>query len=1176
MDDLYQTLLKAYKNKDKHGYTKVKDDVVKALKSVKKSSFKYDNFNPYPEYDEEDFNIQIYKKKEFNRNKIDDDLLEFDEESNKRCSTTSFTLTPNQKFIKSFLSPLTPYNGLLMYHGVGLGKTCTAISIAEQYHEMYNKKILVILSSTLIDNFKKQIFDITKYDLKTNTANLCTGTKYPEMVLNRETMDDATLEKKINKLISEKYQFLGYKELANIIERDHKISETFSDRLIIVDEAHNLRNPSEKVKTKKGNMNTAMAFKKMILDSKNVKLVLLTATPMFNAATEIIWIINLLLANDKRPEITKRNIFDESGYVNEEELSRIIRGYVTFMRGENPFAFPFRLFPSINKDTRVIQPEEFPTHDLKGKSITLKPINLELIGSQMSSNQKKLYNLLKSKVPANVADEVDEDTSDVNNDIQNTLQVSNIVYPLFIGNQTNIELSKGFLESFTLSKKKYKYKDSIQKSEHKNFLAYSNIEQYAPKIKNVLDYVIKSDGIVLIYSRYYSSGILPLALALEHIGFLKYKKSGERHSLSANIDVDNKFSTGKSPRYVIISGDTELSPNNASEIVVAKSKQNMNGEIIKVIIVSKVGTEGIDFKRIREVHLLDPWFNLNRAEQVIGRGVRYCSHIDLPKEKRNVTIYLHACKYDKKEESVDLQVYRMAWRKQKQISQVERVLKETAIDCNLNQKALFYPVDKMNISFDIITSQGKLVKDFRVGDRDNSYVCGFGPCSLNCKPEVSGNVVVDKSTYDKKFLEDDIDLYKRYIALLYKQNIYLTYEKILEFLRKDYKVIDEDILAYALDEMLQFKYLVQDKNGRNGYLIYRSNKYIFQSSQIADTRISMDEREIDVPRHARLPLSELVTKSPQQNQVRQAPNVTVDVLKKVDTLFAQKKLLIQNILIDGFIHPLSQGDAEAIFERCKNKPSKYEHMLIYKNYYKPKQSSPPREMDIKTALESIGNVLKLFPDSIIIDSILDKLTHDEFKLLIETIINMHNTNQMTSFTKQCLQSYVGSQVVFVTGSNEIKYYFDYFTDKLQCMKSNNTFNDCDPLDMRNIPERYHPSKLTRRLNDDTKGYIAIIDKKDPIFKVKDSPKNNGYVCQTFSKVDYWRVRINETFKNNIAENIEKLIPTNSNVINHKADFCYFFEILLRCIHKNNFQRPLNPLAVAKEKGSSKSRVVKKK
>ena len=61
------------------------------------------------------------------------------------------------------------------------------------------------------------------------------------------------------------------------------------------------------------------------------------------------------------------------------------------------------------------------------------------------------------------------------------------------------------------------------------------------------------------------------------------------------------------------------------------------------------GAEGLDFKFIRQVHILEPWYNMNRIEQIIGRAVRTCSHKDLPFIERNVQIYLYGTILEDKE-----------------------------------------------------------------------------------------------------------------------------------------------------------------------------------------------------------------------------------------------------------------------------------------------------------------------------------------------------------------------------------------------------------------------------------------------------------------------------------------------------------------------------------------------
>ena len=121
------------------------------------------------------------------------------------------------------------------------------------------------------------------------------------------------------------------------------------------------------------------------------------------------------------------------------------------------------------------------------------------------------------------------------------------------------------------------------------------------------------------------------------MGFQRY---GEVKSLFEKIPTENpldlksyKISTEKNiipAKYIIVSGDKLLSPNNEKDIEAATNNENLNGNMVKVILISQAGSEGIDFKFIRQVHIMEPWYNMNRPEQIIGRAVRQCSHKILP------------------------------------------------------------------------------------------------------------------------------------------------------------------------------------------------------------------------------------------------------------------------------------------------------------------------------------------------------------------------------------------------------------------------------------------------------------------------------------------------------------------------------------------------------------------
>ena len=97
------------------------------------------NYTYYPELTDNKFQEKIYNKKEFFEHRIPEEKRKMEQ----ICKPTEFDLFPQQKFLKNFLSINTPYNGVLIFHGVGVGKTCAAISIAENFVDFvkrYKKK----------------------------------------------------------------------------------------------------------------------------------------------------------------------------------------------------------------------------------------------------------------------------------------------------------------------------------------------------------------------------------------------------------------------------------------------------------------------------------------------------------------------------------------------------------------------------------------------------------------------------------------------------------------------------------------------------------------------------------------------------------------------------------------------------------------------------------------------------------------------------------------------------------------------------------------------------------------------------------------------------------------------------------------------------------------------------
>ena len=73
---------------------------------------------------------------------------------------------------------------------------------------------------------------------------------------------------------------------------------------------------------------------------------------------------------------------------------------------------------------------------------------------------------------------------------------------------------------------------------------------------------------------------------------------------------------------IMLTGDERYSPDNVTDLKNLNNENNKNGEKIKVVIISRAAGEGVDFRNLRQVHILEPWYNLSRTEQIIGRAIR--------------------------------------------------------------------------------------------------------------------------------------------------------------------------------------------------------------------------------------------------------------------------------------------------------------------------------------------------------------------------------------------------------------------------------------------------------------------------------------------------------------------------------------------------------------------------
>ena len=410
----------------------------------------------YPNLDDPNFNIKIAQKKEFNDTKYDGKIYDVKEFAD-IISKSEFELSPHQAFVRNFMSFQTPYNSLLLYHGLGTGKTCTAIGVTEEMRDYLkqmgiSKRIIFVASPNVQDNFKLQLFDERKLKLVDGiwTMKGCIGNKLLKEI-NPTNVKGLTKEKvvsQIKTLINASYSFMGYTQFSNEISRISgnendkktvkisKLQEEFNDRLIVIDEVHNIR-----ISDDSENKNIAKNLMYLVSVCKNIRLLLLSATPMFNNYKEIIWILNLMNMNDRRGIVNIKQIFDKDGNFkkgeNGEELGKElfiqkVNGYISYVRGEIPYTFPFRVYPDLFAPKNTFRnKEEYPKYQMNCKLIPndKKITKIKLFLSKIGDYQQLGYSY--------IIDQLRKKTTDFENiqsfgytKLQIPLESLNIIYPM--------------------------------------------------------------------------------------------------------------------------------------------------------------------------------------------------------------------------------------------------------------------------------------------------------------------------------------------------------------------------------------------------------------------------------------------------------------------------------------------------------------------------------------------------------------------------------------------------------------------------------------------------------------------------------------------------------------------------------------------------------------------------
>ena len=243
------------------------------------------------------------------------------------------------------------------------------------------------------------------------------------------------------------------------------------------------------------------------------------------------------------------------------------------------------------------------------------------------------------------------------------------------------------------------------------YLTMDALTTYSPKIKEMIQNINESPGNVFIYSQFKTlEGINTIALAMSVNGYAKFNlvqnEKGEYIEHYPDTKDKNK------PKYIIFEGsDIEKSlllkifnnkidelPDSLQDSIKKNNpgKDNLRGDILKIMLSTSSGAEGIHLENIRQVHVTEPYWNDIRIQQVIGRAVRFKSHINLPAKDRDVSVFIYMAVYAKGtkidegikkkdgESTTDESIYKMAINKASLTKEFLNLMKESSVDCNLN------------------------------------------------------------------------------------------------------------------------------------------------------------------------------------------------------------------------------------------------------------------------------------------------------------------------------------------------------------------------------------------------------------------------------------------------------------------------------------------------------------
>tara|TARA_Y100000389_G_scaffold192789_2_gene220685 strand:- start:7217 stop:9946 length:2730 start_codon:yes stop_codon:yes gene_type:complete len=542
---------------------------------------------------------------------------------------TQLDLFPHQRFVRDYLQYKSPYRGLLLYHGLGVGKTCSSIAVAEML--LNYKKVIVMLPASLKTNYIGEIrkcgnsyynkndyhwvfipnFQVKYVEKKVISKNngvwLIDENKPPNF--DKLSLEHrGQIELQINSIINSNYEIINYNGLKTSKVRDmFKDENIFDDKVVIIDEVHNF------ISGVSNNSKINASLYKKLMEAKNVKIILLSGTPIINKPQEIAFTINLLKGIEQVSLLEIDETNEQKIHSVLSMIDNISEYSIQLQKNSSIISISFNPANFEKKASKLIYTDVYlsPEDIIKKIVRTLESKKIKIIKERIEE-----HNVLPVKSDEFSKIFIDEENGEminpnmfmrrilgsvsyfVNNDSRLFPSVS------YVDEQVNISdyqydeylLARKAERNFEKKSKKsslfdndvsvyksysraicnYVFPKDIKRRKKQTFEDPSNIEEnddialkalnslssknvsselkmYSPKFHKMIENIKETKGNVLVYSNFSTvEGVGILSKCLDEIGYSELVLEYKNNQWTCNIDKDDIYAL----RYIRFKNDT--------------------------------------------------------------------------------------------------------------------------------------------------------------------------------------------------------------------------------------------------------------------------------------------------------------------------------------------------------------------------------------------------------------------------------------------------------------------------------------------------------------------------------------------------------------------------------------------------------------------------------------------